>query len=130
MSTQRRSTKQKELIRSIVASLTSHPTAEDVYDLARLTLPDVSLGTIYRNLKILSEEGRLREVKFGREDKSRYDGMLEEHEHFICSECGIVRDIPRTTITIDRKIFDKLIGNATITGYDLSLHGLCEKCSG
>jgi Fur family transcriptional regulator, peroxide stress response regulator len=77
---------------AIVKHLHTHPTAEEVYRLVRKKISNVSLATVYRNLHLLAEEGKIREVQF-QDDVIRYDGMLDAHEHFYCVTCGTVQDL-------------------------------------
>jgi Fur family peroxide stress response transcriptional regulator len=123
----RRSTKQRTLVLEIVEHAKSHPTAEEVLRLARKKMPNVSLATVYRNLHLLAEEGKIREVQF-QGDVTRYDGMLDAHEHFYCTSCGAVQDLtaklPATTLTA----LSSRLG-VTIDRYALDYYGLCSKCS-
>lgn len=124
----RRKSKQRGLIFEIVRSLKSHPTAEEVYEIARLTMPAVSLGTIYRNLRLLADSGDIHEVQF-ETGPARFDGMTEEHEHFICTKCGAMRDIsPTPAMKYAAATHPDLIGHS-INGYKLSFNGICSECN-
>ena len=116
-----RLSKQRELVYFIVKQTNTHPTAEEVYQIARKSIPNISLGTVYRNLRQLSAEGRIREVQFG-SAPDRFDGMLNVHEHFICTSCGGVSDIAPTLInpTLPGKI---------VSTYRLDYFGECETCT-
>src|SRR5712691_10336081 len=70
----------------------SHPSADEIYQRVRRTLPRISLGTVYRNLQRLVEEGRIRMFLLG-ERVARYDPIVTEHDHFICQQCGRVEDV-------------------------------------
>ena len=76
----RRSTRQRRVVFEAVIGTKSHPTAEWVYDAVRREMPRVSLGTVYRNLQVLAEEGKIR--SFERGGRIRYDGDLALHDHF------------------------------------------------
>lgn len=113
-----------ETIKSILASTTSHPSAEWVYTEARKVIPDISLGTVYRNLKILSGSGEIATVETTH-STLRYDANRNEHTHFVCIECGSVTDI-----------FDDTYNSAELAekGYKLEskkivLYGLCPECN-
>ena len=116
-----RSTNQRTQVYTIVKESVAHPSAEEVYFQAKTAIPNISLGTVYRNLKLLAQEGLIREIHFG-SGPSRYDGMLEAHEHFICTNCNKVVDI---TPTITRPN----LGGKVVTGYRLDYFGTCEACS-
>ena len=88
---QKRMTKQKKLILDILSSSGCHPTAEWIYQEARKVLPDISLGTVYRNLRSLKEEGKIQELNYGKAF-SRFDYNPGRHCHFICDICGQVFD--------------------------------------
>ena len=69
-----------------------HPTADEVYQVVRKRLPRISLGTVYRNLDVLSESGEISRLdRCGAQ--YRFDGDLEQHYHIRCSSCGRVDDI-------------------------------------
>ena len=78
---------QRELIRENVKGRFDHPTADMVYESVRQQEPTVSLGTVYRNLKQLSEESAIDTLETV-DKKIHYDGRTEPHIHFICTECN------------------------------------------
>lgn len=84
--------RQRELILNAVLSSSDHPTADDVYARVRAENPRVSLGTVYRNLNLLAENGLLRRVSVP-DGSDRFDGTLEEHAHVVCAGCGRVEDL-------------------------------------
>jgi Fur family transcriptional regulator, peroxide stress response regulator len=121
----RRSTRQRRLVYETVLSTDIHPTAEWVYEAVRRTLPRVSLGTVYRNLQVLVEEGRLK--AFIRGGRTCYDGDLEAHDHFSCDRCGLLVDIPRAPEVLSTERRLKARG-FTVSGRVLELHGFCRDC--
>ena len=110
----------------IVAQRKTHPTAEEVYSVARKHLPTISLATVYRNLHLLAEEGKLREVQF-HSDVIRYDAMLEPHEHFYCRGCGSVVDLPASLSKTSISNLANELG-ANIEEYALDYYGFCKEC--
>ena len=86
---ERRHSQQRERIYRAVAESHEHPTAQMVYDALRAELPQLSLGTVYRNLRQLAQEGRLRELDG---PAARYDGVLRPHGHVRCVRCGALAD--------------------------------------
>ena len=122
----RRQTKQRSIILEVVEHAHTHPTAEEVLRLARLVHPSLSLATVYRNLQLLADEGKIRRVQFAG-DVARYDGKLEAHEHFCCVQCDAVYDIPATLPTaVIREVEHATHGQ--IHQYALHYHGTCAKC--
>ncbi|MDP8228943.1 MAG: transcriptional repressor [Candidatus Electryoneaceae bacterium] len=85
-------TKQRKVILEELHKVTNHPTADMIYRSVRKRLPRISLGTIYRNLDLLAEQGIIQ--KLGSEgSKMRFDGDITEHYHIRCVDCGIVDDL-------------------------------------
>ncbi|NLC38843.1 MAG: transcriptional repressor [Clostridia bacterium] len=121
-----RVTKQKKVILKILQETTSHPTADWIYEEARKVLPDISLGTVYRNLRILTETGAIQELNYG-SSYSRYDGNPVNHYHFVCHQCNRVLDIPMPVISdLETRVED-------ITGHQVDHHrtefyGTCQDC--
>jgi Fe2+ or Zn2+ uptake regulation protein len=123
--TARRSTRQRHLVFEAVRETRSHPTAEWVYEAVRRAMPRISLGTVYRNLQVLVEEGKLK--SFARGGRIRYDADLDPHDHFSCERCGLLLDIPRAAESLpgERKL--KAQGYS-VSGRTLEYHGLCRRC--
>jgi len=113
--------KQKEVIYSIVASTMTHPTADWVYDQARKRMPRISLGTVYRNLHRLCDEGRLLEITTKR--SSRYDANVSRHSHLRCLECDRLEDVHQQDLKQPRRIHGYKILESR-----MELLGLCPEC--
>ena len=92
MTTTRRNSRQRTLVYQAVKDSHSHPNAEEVYLLVRRQLPDISLGTVYRNLNLLVEMGLLHRIYTGM-GADRFDAVVTAHPHLICSSCGGVFDL-------------------------------------
>src|SRR5262245_11242453 len=90
--TRKRTTRQLTAVYQALHGDHSHPGADEIYRRVRKTLPRIGLGTVYRNLLRLVEEGKIRLFLLG-ERVARYDSILEEHDHFICFCCGRVEDV-------------------------------------
>lgn len=123
-----RTTKQRDLIFEIVRGLKTHPTAEDVYVLAKRSIENISLATVYRNLRLLASEGAVREVQF-EDGIMRFDGMTEEHEHFVCTGCHGIQDIAPTRVMQSAHTANPELQSMTVSGYHLSYYGLCAECT-
>ena len=119
-------TPQRKVIWQIVTAKKWHPTADEVYHLARKKLPSISLGTVYRNLSQLVEAGKLKKVERAGE-ASRFDAEIEEHFHVRCTGCGKLADVPAE---ISETMLERARGASgyEITGYDLDFTGLCPEC--
>lgn len=87
-----RLTKQRQIILEELRAVTSHPTADEMYEMIRKRLPKISLGTVYRNLEILSDKGVIQKLDVGG-TKKRFDGNVGTHYHLRCTECGRVDDV-------------------------------------
>ncbi len=87
-----RYSRQREEILRVVRETDSHPTADWVYEQVRKTLPHVSLGTVYRNLNLLADEGLIQRVILD-DGVVRFDGNINEHHHFICAKTGKIYDV-------------------------------------
>jgi len=123
-----RETRQRALIYAIVASTETHPTADWVYARARETMPRVSLGTVYRNLQRLAAEGRIRAIDaWGK--TTRWDADVSTHYHFLCTECGAIRDVPKPEGEDARLAAALRLPGFTVTGHRVELQGLCASCT-
>jgi len=87
-----RKTKQRDLILKVLRSTDTHPTADWIYEQVKKEMPNISLGTVYRNLGKLAKSGEITELSFGSK-YSRFDGNADDHYHFICTSCEKVIDI-------------------------------------
>ena len=118
--------RQRELVYHAVMESGEHPTAEAVYQAVRRDCPDISLGTVYRNLGRLAECGVIR--KIGVPDGSdHFDGTLREHYHLFCTGCGCVCDVDLPELEGLRQAVEQRTG-FSVTGHDLILRGLCKDC--
>jgi len=121
-----RKSKQREAIIKVVKGTTSHPTADWVYEQVRKELPNISLGTVYRNLNLLQREGEILELNFGN-TLSRFDGNTRNHYHFRCKGCGRIFDVDEPV----RKEMDERLAQKTgfkVFNHLLEFNGLCKDC--
>lgn len=123
-----RRTPQREVVLSLVRCCYEHPTAEWIHREARRQLPDISLATVYRTLRLLKEKGLIHEFSGGA-SPSRFDGTLHDpHEHVRCVRCGVVADVDLSETEELRKAVAKLTG-FRIERYPLLFHGICAECA-
>lgn len=123
---QKRSRK-REAILSFLETRKDHPTAQMVYDHVKEDIPNISLGTVYRNLNQLSEAGIIKRLRFGEEDMDRFDADTSLHHHFICNCCHSVSDLPIENLPPLSNLKVTHF-NGEITGYNISFNGICEEC--
>ena len=121
-----RSTNQRQVILEVIKKSNSHPTADEIYELVRKRLPKISLGTMYRNIEILYENGLIEKIG-PVSNQMRYDGITKNHYHIRCLRCGKVVDAPVETI-------DKLDNDVRrqtdfiVRGHRLEYIGICPDC--
>jgi len=119
-------TRQRRIILEELRKVTSHPTADEVCQLVRQQLPHISLGTVYRNLEILSECGLVQKLELAGTQK-RFDGNAENHYHIRCQACGRVDDLPLQPIAISE--YDlRAVTDFEIKGHRMELFGVCPNC--
>ena len=118
--------RQREVIRSYLKGRTDHPSADAIYSAVRQEIPNISLGTVYRNLSLLTELGRIRTITTG-DGKERYDPNTAPHSHFVCRKCGAVSDIDVTCPDTLRLSAQVEIGG-TVEDSQLYFFGVCGEC--
>lgn len=79
-------TPQREAVLQVIRDREDHPTANEIFEAARVILPAISYATVYNSLRYFRETGLVREINFG-DSASRYDGITERHDHAICTNC-------------------------------------------
>lgn len=121
-----RRTKQRRVILEEVKGVTTHPTADEVYEMVRHRLPHVSLGTVYRNLELLAGCGLIRQLEFAGSQR-RFDGDTSDHHHVRCARCGRVDDIRGHLPCRVEEAFGPETGYR-ITGHRLEIMGMCPGC--
>lgn len=119
------SKKRKDLLDMLRTGVLDHPTAMEVYTHIRKTHPHISMGTVYRNLRSLSENGDIALIgNVG--DCDRFDHNTSKHFHFVCSKCGKVVDVPAS-----KDFFATLNSNKkfSVKSVKVLIDGLCSKCA-
>ncbi len=121
-----RMTRQRTVILEELRKVTTHPGADEIYEMVRKRLPRISLGTIYRNLEILSENGDIRRLDTGSHLK-RFDGRAEDHYHIRCLRCDrLVDAFVDLGADIDRPVREA--SDFLIVGHQLEFVGICPQC--
>ena len=118
--------KQREAIKNYLRCSEDHPTADTVYASLRQEFPNISLGTVYRNLSLLASLGEI--TRISTEDGAdHFDGNTHPHNHFICKCCHQIYDLEAdNTDKIMALVSDKFHGH--IESYLLNYYGICEHC--
>lgn len=121
-----RNTKQRQKILEFLVDSKSHPTADWIYGKLKKKFKSLSLGTVYRNLRILKEQGQAWEHNFGT-GLSRFEAIVNSHYHFVCNSCQNIYDLK---IPPMRSLDDRVM---QLTGFRILSHrlvflGLCDVC--
>lgn len=121
-----RNTKQRAKILEVLQETTSHPTASWVYDKVKSDFPNISLGTVYRNLSLLEELGKIQRLSGGAAF-DRYDANTQPHIHFVCRKCSRVSDIHEDIpLAKLREAIESI--ESQVETYDLTCYGICKDC--
>jgi len=120
-------TNQRQVLLEELRKVTSHPTAGELYDMVRVRLPRIGLGTVYRNLELLSQAGIIKKIETGGEQK-RFDGNPDVHYHIRCNVCDQVDDMHIAHL---EDLDQKAAANSTYTvlGHHIEFTGICPDCS-
>jgi Fur family ferric uptake transcriptional regulator len=122
-----RMTRQRKIILEEVRRVNTHPSADEIYEMVRLRLPRISLGTVYRNLEILSELGEIQKLQLSGSLK-RFDWNTNKHYHIRCVQCNRVDDAPIAPLNqIEDELYESTVFE--IIGHNLEFVGLCPECS-
>jgi len=118
--------RQREAIKEYLMNTKEHPTADTVYMNIRSTYPNISLGTVYRNLNLLAEQGEVLKINC-QDGCDRFDGNPNLHYHFLCNTCGKVLDIEmepieHINVIAGAKFSGKVQGHVTF------FYGQCHDC--
>jgi Fe2+ or Zn2+ uptake regulation protein len=121
-----RATAQRAAVLHAVEAVRDHPTAQQVFERVRRELPQVSLGTVYRNLDKLAREGRLRVLRLD-SGAGHYDSGAQPHDHFVCDACGVVIDVEGSDAA--RGDASPAGGPRRIRRQSTVYFGSCERCA-
>ena len=118
--------KQREVILNVLHSTNTHPTVSWIYSQARKTLPNISLGTVYRNLTELKKSGQIIEVSV-EDGFQHFDGNTDTHLHFYCTKCQTIYDCACPENQLKNYLEENL--GCNITEQKLIFNGVCKNCS-
>ena len=118
--------RQRECIREYVRSCKEHPTADSIYGVMKEEFPNISLGTVYRNLSLLVELGEITKISIDN-GPDRFDCNTKPHSHFICTHCHCIQDIeiPEIDCVVEKASEDI---NGKISAHRTTLYGICKQC--
>ena len=120
--------RQRDAILMFLKDRKDHPTADTVYENVRKEYPNISLGTVYRNLTLLSEMGTIQKLRMGSTAPDRFDYNSAPHYHFLCRECGSVLDLEIDNLeSVDTFAGVHFAGK--IEGHVAYFYGLCPECA-
>ncbi|MFC2138424.1 Fur family transcriptional regulator [Bacteroidota bacterium] len=122
-------TPQRVVILEAIYKLNNHPTADNIIEYIRESHPNIAIGTVYKVLESLVENGLIRKVKTEK-DIMRYDGIVEKHHHLYCSECDLIEDYMDEELD---KLLQNHFKNKNIKGFKiedivLQIRGTYNKC--
>ena len=123
----RRNTAQKRVIFQSIAQLGCHPTAVQIYTAVRKVLPRTSLSTVYRNLGILVDQGKIKAVR-GAGSETHYDHNTGAHDHIECTVCGRVCDVHVNPVNID-SLNPEAVSNFIVLKTHINILGICPECA-
>ena len=118
--------KQREVILDIMQKTKAHPTAEAVYEAVRKVIPNISLGTVYRNLSRLAEENTIIKLGIGN-GKEHFDGNTDLHYHIVCLDCNSIYDIEDAPLP-ELNYWAAKTFKGDIHKHSVTFFGVCEAC--
>ncbi len=118
--------KQRERLLELLGQTEIHPTADWLYQQLKKEFPNLSLGTVYRNLSILVEQNLIQKLPFG-STHDRYEVIKSPHYHLVCEECGCVMDFTMPQYNQINEQAQKMSG-FNISRHRIDFFGTCEKC--
>lgn len=121
-----RITPQRHSILEYLIGTTSHPTADEIYRELESNFPNMSVATVYNNLRVLKETGLIKELTYG-DAASRFDFTVEAHYHAICEKCGKMVDFDYSGLQEIERIAEEKLG-FKINHHRMELYGECPEC--
>lgn len=121
-----RETQQRRMVYEAIRQTHSHPTADTIFEQVREDMPKISLGTVYRNLSVLKDEGLVREI-YGQDRRAHYEVSGEPHAHFVCTSCDRIWDVDGAP-NVDWKQLKDLVG-CEVVEQRIEFLGRCAACA-
>ena len=121
-----RITPQRHAVLEYLMQSLNHPTADEIYRALESKFPNMSVATVYNNLRVFQEIGLVRELTYG-DASSRYDCNTSKHYHVICNECGKIVDFHYPSLDEVERLAEQVTG-FEVTHHRMEVYGLCETC--
>ena len=119
--------RKRDAILEFLRHTDQHPSAETVYAALKSQIPDLSLGTVYRNIALFKQQGLI--VSLGAVNGvERYDGNIDPHVHFVCTDCGCIRDLHQMHVPEELNAAASEQAGAVVDHCHLTFHGRCNAC--
>lgn len=118
--------RQRQVIKDFLMTRKDHPTADTVYMNVRHKYPNISLGTVYRNLSLLADLGEITRLRVG-DGVDHFDADTSNHYHCVCTECGSVIDLNMDSLDYITQMANKNF-EGKIQGHVTYFHGICANC--
>lgn len=115
-----RFSKQREAVYSVLYNTDTHPDVSWIYAKAREIIPNISLGTVYRNLNELIELGKVKRVS-AEGAAERFDAKVHEHAHLVCPHCGKISDLNASEVNLQHNV-------QGVSRAEITLYGICDDC--
>ncbi len=121
--------RKRDAILSCLRATTSHPSADWIYENVKKEIPNISLGTVYRNLSLFKDQGLISSLGTVK-GVERFDGNTAPHVHFICTGCGRIVDLPELSVPEALNNAAALASGGQVNSCQLNFTGLCGDCMG
>ncbi len=118
--------KQREALLRLLKSTRSHPSADWLYAELRKEFPNISLGTVYRHLALLADNGSILRISSG-SGKEHFDGFTDKHYHFVCRQCDSICDISLPEAQKLNEAVENSLG-VKVDDHSLVFYGICSSC--
>jgi Fur family transcriptional regulator, peroxide stress response regulator len=123
-----RQSKQRNRLLELLRSTNRHPTADWLYEQLKKEFPNLSMGTVYRNLAMLIEQGMVKKIHWG-STFDRFEANTQPHYHLICESCGKIIDLEMPRVYNELNEQAKQLSKFTINHHKIEFFGICLECS-
>lgn len=121
-----RITPQRHAVLEYLLTSTTHPTADEIYKALESKFPNMSVATVYNNLRVLRKIGLVRELTYG-DQSSRFDCNMTDHYHITCNMCGVIVDFDYPSLEEVESLAEQVTG-FTVSHHRMEIYGVCEGC--
>lgn len=121
-----RITPQRHAVLEYLLESEAHPTADEIYKALEEKFPNMSVATVYNNLRVLRKVGLVRELTYG-DDSSRFDCNMSDHYHIMCEDCGKIVDFHYPPLDEVESLAEKVTG-FEVSHHRMELYGKCDDC--